>query len=132
MPEADSCELRTPVRVEDEAWWWAAPGQSTSQGLTRKLGIKTIAERPADDLAREQVDDRDEKQKAADHGQVRRVGGPNGGNGLDGDRWQHPLATRCSRVVARHSDVAACLVEEDEPVRVDRLRDVDEPTCTCG
>jgi hypothetical protein len=38
----------------------------------------------------------------------------------------HALPSRRSRVLAGHRDVAARLVDEDEPVRVEVFRDFDE------
>src|SRR5450755_3480561 len=43
-PEAGSCELRPSVRVEDQAWPWAASRQCAAQRLARKLGVESIAE----------------------------------------------------------------------------------------
>jgi len=50
----------------------------------------------------------------------------------DGARaaWHVPqcsIATGCARVVTRHRDVAAGPVQEHEPMRVERLGDLDEP-----
>src|SRR6478752_4542542 len=44
IPEAFSCELRATVRVEYQPRRWVAPCQSAAQRLTRKVGIKTVAE----------------------------------------------------------------------------------------
>src|SRR6266545_1303377 len=44
-----------------------------------------------------------------------------------GHRPQGSLATRRPRVVARHCDVAARLIDEDEAARIERLGEIDEP-----
>src|SRR5450432_216096 len=84
VTEARRGELRAPRRVEDQPGRRPATSERAPQREPGQLGVESVSDCPADHLAREQVEDHDQKDEPGGYWQVGRVGDPDaigGGRG---------------------------------------------------